>query len=250
MGHEVTVLDDFSLGKKDNLSAVKDKIEIVKGDVRDLDLIKNITKGVDFIFHQAAASSSPMFIKDLKNAFSVNIDGFINILNASRDNGVKKIIHASTSSLYGNNSGPLREDMNIIPPNFYSVSKLAAEHLGTLFSNEYGLDIIGLRYMSIYGPHEKSKGKFANLVSQFLWSMLKDERPVLYGDGTQTRDFTFVGDAVQANILAMNSKIKNDIFNVGTGKTTSLNELVEIINKLLKKNIEPKYIEIPVKKET
>jgi len=246
-GHEVIVLDDFSLGKEDNLSTVKDKIGVVKGDVRDFNLIKEVIKGVDFVFHQAAASSSPMFVEDLKNAFSVNIDGFINLLNASRDNGVKKIIHASTSSIYGNNPVPLKEEMNIIPPNFYSVSKLAAEHLGTLFSNEYGLDIIGLRYMSIYGPHEESKGRFANLVSQFIWSMLKNERPVLYGDGTQTRDFTFVDDAVQANILAMNSKIKNDIFNVGTGKTISLNELVEIINKLLGKNIKPKYIEMPVK---
>lgn len=247
LGHEVIVLDDFSLGSEDNLSTVKDKIEIVKGDVRNFDLIKKITKCLDFVFHESAASSSPMFFSDLRNAFSVNTDGFINILNASRDNGVKKVIHASTSSIYGNNPGPLREDIKIIPPNFYSASKLAAEHLADIFSNEYGLDIIGLRYMSIYGPHEESKGKFANLVSQFLWAMLKNEQPVIYGDGEQTRDFTFVGDAVQANILAMNSKIKNDIFNVGTGKSTSLNELVDIINKILGKNIKPKYIEMPVK---
>ena len=188
-----------------------------------------------------------MFIEDLKNAFSVNMDGFINLLNAARDNGVKKIVHASTSSLYANNPVPLREDMHIIPPNFYSVSKLAAEQLGTIFSNEYGLDIIGLRYMSVYGLHEESKGRFANLISQFLWSMLKNEQPVIYGNGTQTRDFTFVGDIVQANILAINSKVKNDIFNVGTGKATSLNELVDILNSLLRKKIEPKYIKMPVR---
>jgi UDP-glucose 4-epimerase len=247
LGHDVTVLDDFSLGRQNNLSAVKDKINTFKGDVRDLDLMKQLTKDVDFVFHQAAASSSPMFMKDLKNAFSVNIDGFINILNASRESGVKKVIYASTSSLYGNNPVPLREDMKIIPPNFYSASKLASEHLASIFSNEYGLNIIGLRYMSIYGPHEKSKGGFANLVSQFLWAMLKSEQPVIYGDGKQTRDFTFVADVVQANILVMNSKIKNDVFNVGTGKAISLNGLVDIINKLLKKNIKPKYIEMPVK---
>ena len=101
--------------------------------------------------------------------------------------------------------------------------------------------------MSVYGLHEESKGRFANLISQFLWSMLKNEQPVIYGNGTQTRDFTFVGDVVQANILAINSKVKNDVFNVGTGKATSLNELVDILNRLLGKNIEPKYIKIPVK---
>jgi UDP-glucose 4-epimerase len=247
LGHEVIIVDDFSLGKKENLSNIEGRIEIVKGDVRDSELIKTVTKGVDFVFHQAAASSSPMFVENLKNAVSVNVDGFINILNASRDNNVKKVIHASTSSIYANNSVPLREDMKITPPNFYSVSKLTAEHLGSLFSNEYGLDVIGLRYMSIYGPHEESKGRFANLVSQFLWSMMKNEQPIVYGDGTQTRDFTFVGDVVKANMLVMQSKMRNDILNVGTGKATSLNELVELLNRLLGKDIKPKYVAVPVK---
>jgi len=247
LGHEVVVLDNFSLGKEENLSSIKGKAEVVKGDVRDSELIKKLTKGTDYVFHQAAASSSPMFSKDLGNAFSVNIDGFINILNSSRDNGVKKIIHASTSSIYGNNPVPLKEDMKVVPPNFYAASKLAAEHLGAIFSNEYDLGVIGLRYMSVYGLHEKSKGIFANLVSQFLWSMQKNKQPVIYGDGTQTRDFTFVADVVQANILAMQSGVKNDIFNVGFGKETSLNELIEILNKSLGKNIEPKYVENPVK---
>ena len=247
LGHEVVILDNFSLGKEENLSGIRNKVEIVKGDVRDSELIKKLTKGVDYVFHQAAASSSPMFSSDLAAAFAVNIDGFINILNSSRDNGVKKVIHASTSSIYGNNTLPLKEDMKVVPPNFYAASKLAAEHLGNIFSNEYGLGVIGLRYMSVYGPHEKSKGIFANLVSQFLWSMQKNEQPVIYGDGKQTRDFTFVADAVQANILAMQSEIKNGMFNVGFGKETNLNELIETLNRLLGKNIEPKYIENPVK---
>lgn len=246
--HEVTILDNFSLGIMENLAAVKDKVKIVKGDVKDEETVKKVCD-VDFILHQAAASSSPMFKDDLKGSFSVNIDGFINLLNAARDNNVKRFIFASSSSIYGNIPGLLKEDMGVVPPNFYSITKLTNEHLAKVFSQEYGLETVGFRYMSIYGPHEESKGIYANLVSQFLWAMKKGEPPVIYGDGSQTRDFTYVKDVVKANVLALESKKKflGEIFNVGTGSTITLNGLIEILNKVLNKDVKPKYVENPIK---
>jgi UDP-glucose 4-epimerase len=243
--NEVVVADNFFLGRKDNLEK---NIIVKKCDILDRKKIFSLCKDIDFIFHQAAASSSPMFLKNLNEAVSVNVNGFINILDAARKNDVKRVIYASTSSIYGNIKGPLREDMKTIPPNFYAASKLMDEFIADIYYKEYGLESIGLRYMSVYGPNEKGKGLFANMVSQFLWSMQKGKRPVIYGDGKQTRDFVFVKDVVQANILAMKKKkIGHEIFNVGTGRATTLNELVKILNKILGKNIKPLYVKNPVK---
>src|SRR3989338_365889 len=246
-GHSVRVLDDFSLGKPDNLNSVK--VEVVKGDIRDYETVKKAARGIDVIFNQAAASASPMFRDDLRNAVAANVDGFVNLLNACRVNDVKKLVYASTSSVYGNSKPPLREDMKLEPVNFYASTKLLNEHLALLFSAQYGLETVGFRYMSIYGPHEKSKGIYANLVSQFLWAMQKGEQPVIYGDGTQKREFTYVADVVDANMLAMNLKKKlgGDVFNVGTGKSVSLNDVVVLLNRLLGTSIKPKYVKNTVK---
>lgn len=248
-GHDVVVLDNFFMGCMENLSAVKNKIEIIKGDIRDFDLVKKVTKDMDIVFNHAAASSSPLFEKDLRDATSVNVDGFINILNACRLNNVKKLIYASTSSIYGNLKPPLKEDMKTEPVNFYSTTKLLNEQYAILFSRYYGLETIGFRYLSIYGPHEKSKGMYANLASQFLWAMQSGGQPVIYGDGAQTREFTYIMDVVNANILAMNLKKKlgGDVFNVGIGTCVSLNELVAVINEILGKSIKPKYVKNPMK---
>ena len=246
LGHEVVVLDSFFLGSMDNLASVKDKVKVVKGDIRKEEDVMKAAEGVNVIFNEAAASSSPMFKDDLRGSVAANVDGFVNILNAARKNDAE-VIYASTSSVYGNNPPPLKEDMKINPPNFYAATKFAGEHLSAVFTSEYGVKTIGFRYMSVYGPREESKKTFANLVSQFLWSMQKDEAPVIYGDGKQTRDFTYVADVVQANILAMDANIKHDIFNVGTAKATSINEMIDILNKVLGKDIKPKYIETPVK---
>lgn len=248
-GHDVIVLDNFFLGREENLEKIRGKIQLVRGDIRDSDLLLKLTKNVDVIFNQAAASSSPMFRENLREALTVNIDGFVHILNAAKINNVARVIYASTSSIYGNNPPPLTEDMSLVPVNFYASSKLMNEHLAVLYSIEYGLETIGLRYMSVYGPHEEGKTKFANLVTQFLWSMQKGDQPVVYGDGSQTRDFTYVRDVCQANLLAAKSKKKHlgDVFNVGTGKAVSLNDLISILNRLLGKGIKPKYISVPVK---
>ncbi len=243
-GHEAIAFDNFFLGKKANLSGIK--VKIIKGDIRDRDALDAAAEGCSFIFNEAAASSSPMFKENLREAVSVNIDGFINVLDVARKHDCG-LIYVSTSSVYGNVSGALREDIKVVPPNFYAATKLANEHLASIYSNEYGIKSIGFRYMSVYGKREESKGIFANLVSQFLWAMKKYEQPVIYGDGTQTRDFVFAKDVAAAHMLAMKSKISNEVINIGTGNATSLNELVSLLNKVLKTQIKPKYVKTPVK---
>ena len=245
--HDIVVLDDFSLGAEENIKAIRDRIEIIKGDITDYETVRRASSGCDYVLHQAAASSSPMFLKSLQRAVSVNVNGFINILESCRANDVKRLVYASTSSMYGNLGGFLKEDMSVFPPNFYSAAKLMKEYLAVNYSQQYGLETAGLRYMSIYGPNEKSKGIYANLVSQFLWSMQRNEQPVIWGRGSQTRDFTYVKDAVQANKLAMTAKLKCEIFNVGTGVATSLNELVAVLNIVMGKDIKPKYLPNTVK---
>lgn len=248
-GHDVAVLDAFVLGRMENISAIKDKIKLVKGNVRDEELVGRAMKGIDIVFHQAAASSSGMFKTDLKGSVSVNINGTLNLLKAAAENSVKRFIYASTSSMYGNNKPPLREDMFVLPPNFYSATKLMKEYFALMFSQEYGLETVGFRYMSVYGPNESGKGGYANLVTQFLQAMQRNEQPVIYGDGRQTRDLTYVKDVVQANMLAMETEktMLGEVFNVGTGRAVSLNELVAAINTILGKSIMPKHVEMPVK---
>ena len=247
-GHKVSVIDNLLLGKPENVSFVKDKIQVIIGDVNKKEDLEKAGKP-EIIFHMAASSSSPMFQEDLKGCYRNNIEGFINILEFARDSGTKKVIYASTSSIYGNNPTPLREDDKVIPPNYYSVTKLDTEYTAHIFAKANNLECLGFRFMSVYGPGEKSKGKFANLASQFLWEMMAGRQPILYGDGTQRRDFTHVDDIVQANILAMetNKKFESTIFNIGESKDYSLLELVEIINKVLGTDIKPSFIPNPIK---
>lgn len=200
----VIALDDLSLGTPSNLSK---KVRFVNGSVMNYDLVLELTKDCDYIFHQAALSSSPMFVEDPRQGIEVNVMGFMNVMEAARRNKVKKVIYASSSSLYNGLPTPYRESDNIRPKTFYESSFYCRETIAQTYRLEYGLDSIGLRYFSVYGPNEKHKGRFANNISQFIWDMAeKRKSPVIYGDGSQSRDFTFVEDVVQANILAMRKK--------------------------------------------
>ncbi len=243
--HEVTVLDDLYIGSKKNLDGTD--VEFVEGSVMDEALVKKVCKNCDYIFHNAAMSSSPMFKEQPKLGMEVNALGFMNIMKAAKDNGVKKVIYASTSSLYNGNPLPYSEVQPITAKTFYEASFRTREMVAQTYYFENDLSSIGLRYFSVYGPKEQHKGKYANNISQFLWDMMKGKPAVIYGDGTQRRDFTFFNDVVSANILAMTSKIDFGIFNVGTGIGTSFNELVELINKLLDTSIEPVYVDNPIK---
>ena len=247
-GWGVRVLDNFFLGSSENLREIMDEIELIRGDVRNEKLVKKATRGVDYIFHQAAVSSSQMFVPDPSLGISVNVQGFSNLLRYAHESGVQRVVHASTSTIYGTLPTPHREDMYIDRcRNFYSMTKFAAEQLAKTFTAERGLETVGLRYFSIYGPGEKSKGKYANLLTQFLWWIKKGERPIIYGDGKQTRDFVYVTDVVRANFLAATKKkASGEVFNVGTGKPISVNDATALLNKYLGTEKKPKYAPNPI----
>jgi len=244
-GHEVTALDNLSLGVKENLIP---EVNLIVGDVRKREDLEKVGY-VDYIVHLAASSSAPMFDNDLRGAFENNILGHIDVLNYARDIKAKKVMFASTSSIYGNNPTPLTEDQLVIPPNYYSVTKFTQEGTSRVFSAKHDLEIIAFRFMSVYGPNEGHKKVYANVLSQFIWEMAKGKPAILYGDGTQERDFTNVRDVCQGIELAMNSEKKYgfNIFNIGTATAISLNELVGIINKVMGKDIPPQLIPNPLK---
>jgi len=217
----VIALDDLSLGIPSNLSK---KVRFVNGSVMNYDLVLELTKDCDYIFHQAALSSSPMFVDDPRQGIEVNVMGFMNVMEAARRNKVKKVIYASSSSLYNGLPTPYRESDNIRPKTFYESSFYCRETIAQTYRLEYGLDSIGLRYFSVYGPNEKHKGRFANNISQFIWDMAeKRKSPFIYGDGSQSRDFTFVEDVVQANILAMRKKPNDSSKSQGQVENKNIN---------------------------
>ena len=253
-GHKVVAIDNLYLGKPENLKeiieAYPDRVIFIQGDVRDAELIIKIVKEheIEAISHQAAVSSAPMFIPDPREGVEANILGFLNILEAARRFDIEKVVYASTSSIYNILPPPHREDMNVKPRTFYEYSLWMREHAARIYHDLYRIETIGLRYFSIYGPREQHKGKYANIISQFIWKIMKGEPPVIYGDGTQTRDFTYVKDVAEANIIALEKKgIGGEVFNIGTGRETSFNQIVELINRFLGTNIKPKYVPNPIK---
>ena len=242
--NEVIVLDNLHTGSLDNLQSVKNKITIITSpcsDVLKIDLLKKLSG----IFHFGIPSSSPMYKKN-PSLIGEAINEFIQILELAKREGCK-IVFASSSSIYNGNPTPWKEDMSIRVTDFYTEARYTMERLAKLYHDLYGVKSIGLRFFSIYGPKEEFKKEFENLASQFLWAMKKGEAPVIYGDGTQTRDFIYVKDVVDSCNLAMNSDIDCDIFNVGTGKNYSLNHIIGLLNEMLRTSIKPKYIENQIK---
>src|SRR5215469_1996292 len=241
----VVALDDLSLGMPTNLS---DRVKFVRGSVMDYDLILDLGKGCDYIFHSAAKSSSPMFKDDPREGVDINVLGFMNVMESAKRNRVEKVIFASSSSIYSGLPIPFKESQIITPKTFYEASFYCREILARSYYLEDGLNSVGLRYFSVYGFHEKHKGIFANNISQFFWSMTNGHSPVIYGDGTQTRDFTFVDDVVQANILALQSEeIEFGIYNVGTGIETSFSRIVHMMNQQLGTDLKATYVDNPIK---
>jgi len=241
-GHQVVAADDLSLGVRENLGAV----HLERGDVRDKAFVEWLAEDVDGIFHEAAKSSAPMFSPDPREGLDVNINGFTNVLEVARRYDLP-VVYATTSSLYSRCPPPHSESQQVVPGSFYEMSMVTREGLARLYTDLYGMSLVGLRYFSVYGPHEQHKGKYANNISQFLWAMAKGERPVIYGDGSQTRDFTYVDDVVEANILAMRSRLRGEILNVGTGTSHSFNSIVEKLNAALGTKVAPRYVKNPLK---
>ncbi|MBK7385754.1 MAG: NAD-dependent epimerase/dehydratase family protein [Methanothrix sp.] len=239
--YEVTVLDNLHTGSIDNLQSVKKDVNFIKGSCNnclDLGLQPEV------IFHLGIPSSSPMYKKD---PFLVGeaINGMVAIMELARRSEAKKVVFASSSSVYNGVPTPHREDATIQVKDYYTEARLAIERVAELYYQLYGIDYVGLRFFSVYGPHEEAKGTYANMVSQFLWGMKAGERPVIFGDGSQTRDFTYVKDIVDA--LLLTSKKGTGIFNAGTGKAFSFNYVVDLINSCLGSDLKPIYRENPIK---
>ncbi len=241
---EVTVVDNLMLGCKEN---VPEAAEFIHGSVMDEALVDKVIEGCDCVFHQAAHSSSPMFLGSPQRGVQENTIGFMNVMSAAVRSGVKRVVFASTSSMYSGNPTPYNEDMHVGANTFYEASFRCREIIARTYFRFYNLSSVSLRYFSVYGPYEAHKGRFANNVNQFLCCMKQGIRPIVYGDGTQTRDFIHVDDVVQANILAMKCQEGFEIFNIGTGVETSFNELVSLLCTVLNKGAKDVYIENPVK---
>ncbi len=240
-GHSVTILDNFHTGSEGNLKGVN--VKLVRGQVADLNKL-DVGKP-EAIFHEGIYSSTPMY-KENPRLLAKAIDDFIVLLEFAKKSN-SQVIFASTSSIYNGVVPPHREDIIPKVADFYTEARIAMERIAELYHKLYGMKIIGLRYFSVYGPHERAKGRYANLISQFLWAMGRGEQPVIYGDGTQTRDFTYVEDVVRANGLAMKSQVKFGIYNVGTGKSYTLNQMVKILNAKLRTRIKPLYVKNEIK---
>ncbi|NOQ33546.1 MAG: NAD-dependent epimerase/dehydratase family protein [Methanosarcinales archaeon] len=231
--NEVIVIDDLSTGRSENNEDLlnNENYRFVKGSITNLDLLKQIFDGADYVFHQAAIPSVPRSIKDPAKTNEVNISGTLNVLIAAEHNNVKKVVYASSSSVYGDTPVlPKEEGMIPNPLSPYAVSKLTGEYYCRVWSDIYGLKTASLRYFNVYGPKQDPSSEYAAVVPKFITRVLNDEPPIIYGDGEQTRDFTFVKDVVSANILAAKSS-GTGIFNIGGGQRISINELAEAILK-------------------
>jgi len=248
--NEVIALDDCHLGTPENLTGVDAEgnadgpVEFVDGSVLDDDLPTD----VDVVFHLAAYSSYTMVEEHKREATRVNVEGFVNTVEQAREDGCDTVVYASTSSIYGSRTEPSPEDMEIEARTCYEASKLARERYGEYFGNHYDMTLAGLRFFSVYqgyGGAEEHKGEYANTVAQFADAIANGEAPVLFGDGTQTRDFTHVDDVVRAIELAADHELQG-IYNVGTGESYDFNTMVEMINDELGTNIKPEYIENPL----
>jgi len=239
--YEVTVVDNLSTGRIENLYDSIDKINFIEGSITDLDLLKDIFSGSDTVFHLAAIPSVQRSVDNPIASNEVNVEGTLKVLVASRHCDVRKVVYASSSSVYGDTPVlPKKDDMKPNPKSPYAISKLAGEYYCRVFSDVYGLKTVCLRYFNVYGPKQNPNSEYAAVIPRFITRILAHKPPVIYGDGEQTRDFTFVRDIVKANILAMESEAEG-VFNIACGQRISLNELANKIMDITGIRIEPTY---------
>ncbi len=243
-GAKVRVLDNFSSGKRSNLSHVQNQIEVVEGNILDRPLIHKVMVGIDTVFHQAALRSVPASFDRPSDYNEVNIQGTLLLLEEALNNKVKKFVFASSSSVYGDNpSLPKKETDWIKPISPYAATKLAGENYCHIFSKNYGLPTVSLRYFNVFGPRQPANDGYSPVIPKFIDCIIRDQSPPIYGDGTQSRDFTYVENIVLANVLAMEKREVTGIFNVGTGKSYNLLFIVDLLNQFLKKNVKPHFLD-------
>ena len=237
-GNYVVCLDNFSTGKRENLKEYSSnaKFKLIEGDIRNYDTCLNAVRGIDVVFHQAALGSVPRSIKDPVSATDVNIGGYVKMLFAAKESGVKRFIYAASSSTYGDHPGlPKVEDVIGSPLSPYAITKYVDELYATNFADTYGIEVIGLRYFNVFGRHQDPDGAYAAVIPKFLKMLRNHESPVINGDGSFSRDFTYIDNVIQANHLAAtvnNKEALNQVYNVAYGERTTLNQLFEQIQKI------------------
>ncbi|MDQ1327231.1 MAG: UDP-N-acetylglucosamine/UDP-N-acetylgalactosamine 4-epimerase [Candidatus Poribacteria bacterium] len=244
-GEYVRVLDNFSTGKRENISNFisNSNFELIEGDLRSYHIVLEAVKGVDYVLHQGAIPSVPRSVKDPITTNDINVNGTLNILDASINAGVKRVVFASSSSIYGNGEElPKREDMKPAPESPYAVAKYAAERYCQIFTKLYGLETVCLRYFNVFGPRQDPNSQYSAVIPKFIQLIEKGQNPIIYGDGEASRDFTYVANVVNANLLACTAKdAVGEVFNVACGGSVTINQLVKKITDLCGNNIRPIY---------
>ncbi|HXX17161.1 MAG TPA: SDR family oxidoreductase [Candidatus Eremiobacteraceae bacterium] len=242
-GHSVVVLDDLSSGKEDNLADVRSKITFVKGSITDLEVVQKAIHQAEYVIHLAARTSVPRSVKDPLETNRINVEGTLNVLLAARDNKVKRVVFAASSSAYGETPTlPKTESMQPHPISPYGVSKYVGELYAQTFGYCYGLETVSLRYFNIFGPRQDPDSPYSGVLSRFATAFLEEQQPVVFGDGEQTRDFTYVENAVQGNLLACEApSAAGAVFNIGTGARVSLNHTLDCLRRISGKKLPAKY---------
>ena len=245
-GHHVRVLDNFSTGKRENLATFQNRIELVEGDITRFEDVRQAMDGVEIVFHQAAVPSVPKSIDDPLGSNRASVDGTLHVLLAARDARAKRVMYASSSSVYGDQAPDVAkvETMTPQPISPYAVAKLAAEHYCQVFYHVYGLETVCLRYFNVFGPRQDPDSAYAAVIPRFATAILSGGRPSIYGTGEQTRDFTYIGNVVAGNILASTApvdQVAGETFNLAAGGQTSLNTLMEMLQEITGINVTPEY---------
>jgi UDP-N-acetylglucosamine/UDP-N-acetyl-alpha-D-glucosaminouronate 4-epimerase len=243
LGREVRILDNFATGRRSNVLRLADAVELVEGDIRSYERVYNAVAGSEIVFHQAALPSVPRSVQDPLTSNETNITGTLNVLLAARDVGVRRVVFASSSSVYGvNRALPKREDMAPVPISPYAVAKLACEGYCRSFGEVYGLETVALRYFNVFGPRQDPRSQYAAVIPNFIHALLVGERARIFGDGEQSRDFTYVDNVVDANLLAADAPAAaGDVYNVACGERVTLNQLYAELRGLIGGDAEPVY---------
>jgi len=243
LGHRVRVLDDLSEGRRENLAAVWDRIEFIEGDLRDPETVRRAVCGVEYILHQAALRSVPRSVEDPVTTTAVNVLGTVNLLRAACDAGVRRVVFASSSSVYGETAElPLRESHEPRPISPYAVSKLAGEHYCAVFTRLYGVETVSLRYFNVFGPRQDPRSEYAAVIPRFILAALRGEPLEIHGDGLQSRDFTYVENVVEANLRAATQPgIAGEVFNVGCGQRYSVLDVKAHLERILGRSLPARH---------
>lgn len=233
-GHRVRILDDYSSGAPNNLVSVKKDAELIEGDIRDPRVLREAMTGAEIVFHQAARCSVPRSIEYPEETNDVNITGTLNVLRAAKAAGVKRVVFASSSSVYGSNPAMRKkEDMPTYPSSPYAISKLAGEHYCKVFHHIYGLETVTLRYFNVFGPRQSWLSPYSAVIPRFINGLLENKPLTIYGDGEQSRDFTYVQNVVEANVLVMKSVVEGEAINIACGQSATINELASHLTQLM-----------------